>query len=108
MVQLTDELVRLLDLRAAAAGVSRSQLIREAIEAYLAADREAEMDRRIRKGYTRQPQRGEYDVDEWGDLGGMVTALTVESLRRLDDEKRAGGLEPWYRAAASTSIEQPE
>ncbi len=108
MVQLTDELIRLLDLRAAAAGVSRSQLIREAIEAYLAADREAEMDRRIRKGYTRQPQRGEYDVDEWGDLGGMVTALTVESLRRLDDEERAGGAVAVVARGGVYLIEHPE
>ncbi len=95
MVQLTDELLELLDRRAAIAHVSRSQLIREAIEAYLAADREAEIDRQIRQGYTRLPQGGEYDVDEWGDLGRMVTALTVESLRRLQDEERAAGLEPW-------------
>jgi predicted transcriptional regulator len=95
MVQLTDELVGLLDRRAAAAGVSRSQLIREAIEAYLAADREAEVDRRIKEGYTRMPQGGEYDVDEWGDLGNMVTALTAESLKRLAEEEDAAGLEPW-------------
>lgn len=95
MVQLTKEMVELLDRRAAAAGVSRSQLIREAIEAYLSADREAEIDRRITEGYARMPQGGEYDVDEWGDLGKMVTALAVESLRRLDEEERAAGLEPW-------------
>lgn len=95
MVQLSDELLRLLDRRAAARGVSRSLLIREAIEAFLSADREADIDRRIIEGYTRMPQGGEYDVDEWGDLGQMVTALAAESLRRLEGEERAGGYEPW-------------
>lgn len=95
MVQLSDELLELLDRRAATRGLSRSQLVREAIEAHLSADREAELDRRITEGYTRMPQGGEYDVDEWGDLGRLVTGLAVESLRRLDDEERAAGLEPW-------------
>lgn len=95
MVQLTADLVRLLDRRAAANGVSRSQLIREAIEAYVAGDREAEIDREIVDGYTRMPQEGRYDVDEWGDLAKMVTALSVESFRELDDEERAAGFDRW-------------
>lgn len=95
MVQLTQDLVRLLDRRAAATGVSRSQLIRDAIEAYVAGDREAEIDREIVDGYTRMPQEGEYDVDEWGDHGKMVTALSVASLRELEDEEREAGFERW-------------
>lgn len=95
MVQLTDELIQALDQRAAAADVSRSQVIREAIEAYLSEDREAEIDRRIVEGYRRMPQGGEFDVDEWGDLGSMVTALTAGSLRRLEQEEREAGLDPW-------------
>ena len=95
MVQLTDELVSLLDRRAAAAGVSRSHVIREAIEAYFTADREAEINRQIKEGYTRMPQGGEFDVDEWGDLGHMVITLTAESLKRLAEEEDAAGLEPW-------------
>lgn len=38
MVQLTDRLVRLLDRRAASEGTSRSQVIREVVEAHLAHD----------------------------------------------------------------------
>lgn len=95
MVQLNDELVALLDRRAAKEGVSRSQMIREAIEAFLSEDREREIDRQIVEGYTRMPQGGEYDVDEWGDLAGMVTALTVDALRQLDAEERAAGFDPW-------------
>ncbi len=95
MVQLTDELLELLDQRAATAGVSRSQLIRQAIEAYLAADREGQIEQRIIEGYTRMPQGGEYDVDEWGDLGAMVLALAESTFRRIEEEERAAGLDPW-------------
>ena len=41
------------------------------------------------------PQDGEFDVDEWGDLGALVTGLTAESLRRVADEEDAAGLERW-------------
>lgn len=83
------------DLADPLGGVARSQVIREAVEAYVRSDREAEIDQQIVDGYRRVPQGGDYDVDEWGDLGGMVTALSVESLSRLDEEERAAGIEPW-------------
>jgi Arc/MetJ-type ribon-helix-helix transcriptional regulator len=56
LVQLSDELLAELDARAARQGRSRSELIREALTDYLAGDREAELDRRLVEGYTRQPQ----------------------------------------------------
>jgi metal-responsive CopG/Arc/MetJ family transcriptional regulator len=56
-VQLSDELLAQLDARAAREGRSRSELIREAVRGYLAADHEAEIDRRIVEAYTRQPQQ---------------------------------------------------
>jgi metal-responsive CopG/Arc/MetJ family transcriptional regulator len=62
LVQLTDELIGRLDARSAADGRSRSEVVREAIEQYLAADREAEIDRLLTEAYTRQPPR-----DVWGD-----------------------------------------
>jgi predicted DNA-binding protein len=95
MVQLTDDLIERLDRRGAATGVSRSHLIREAVEAYLAADQAAETDRRIVEGYTRMPQGGEFDADAWGELGTMATALTADQMRRLNEEERAAGFEPW-------------
>ena len=55
-MQLTDELLAALDALAAREGRSRSELIREAITGYLDGDREAELDRQIVDGYTRQPQ----------------------------------------------------
>ncbi len=65
IVQLSDELLRELDaLRARVGKRSRSELIREAIEGYLAEQRGAELDRRIVEGYLRQPP--DELADEWG------------------------------------------
>ena len=55
IVQLTDELLAELDARRAREGRSRSELIREAIESYLADDRDAAIDDAIVDGYTRIP-----------------------------------------------------
>jgi metal-responsive CopG/Arc/MetJ family transcriptional regulator len=74
LVQLSDELLARLDRYSARHRRSRSEVIRDAIEAYLAADREAEMDRLIVESYTRRPQE-----DVWGD----------EAARRLI------AAEPW-------------
>lgn len=95
MVQLTDDLVELLDQRATEEGVSRSQVIREAIEAFFRADRSAAIDREIVAGYTRQPQEGEYDADEWGNLATLMSALTGDQMQQLNAEEREAGFEPW-------------
>jgi Arc/MetJ-type ribon-helix-helix transcriptional regulator len=55
IVQLTDELLVELDARRVREGRSRSELIRAAIEMYLAGGREAELDRLLVDGYTRIP-----------------------------------------------------
>jgi metal-responsive CopG/Arc/MetJ family transcriptional regulator len=60
LVQLTDELIELLDERAEREGISRSSLIRTAVDAYLQADREHALDVAIVDGYTRHPP-GELD-----------------------------------------------
>lgn len=62
LVQLSDELVDLLDRRAGELGTSRSALIREAVERFLADAIEEDIDRQIIEGYTRRPQE-----DIWGD-----------------------------------------
>jgi metal-responsive CopG/Arc/MetJ family transcriptional regulator len=62
LVQLSDELLERLDARRAREGRSRSEVVREAIEQYLAADREAGIDRLIVEAYTRRPPE-----DVWGD-----------------------------------------
>lgn len=63
LVQLSDELIALLDERAAKNGLSRSEIIRRAIERELADDIEAEIDREIVEGYTRIPQ----EDDPWAE-----------------------------------------
>lgn len=59
MVQLTDDLVRQLDARAAADGISRSQVIREAVTAHLTADDHGRKVRAFREAYGAQPDTAE-------------------------------------------------
>ena len=62
LVQLTDDLLERVDRLRAQEGRSRSELIREALEQYLAEHHEAEIDRLILEAYTRQPPE-----DAWAD-----------------------------------------
>jgi len=64
LVQLSDELLALLDERAVRSGRSRSALIREAIEQYVAADVDALLDAAIVRGYERVPQ----ESDRWAEV----------------------------------------
>ena len=84
LVQLSDELLALLDARAAREGRNRSDLIRQALAGYLAADREAEIDRVIIEAYTRQPQTA--DELAWVDLG---THTMLANLEPWDEEPSA-------------------
>jgi metal-responsive CopG/Arc/MetJ family transcriptional regulator len=59
LVQLSEELLRRLDERAAREGRSRSALIRDAIEGYLYDEENARIDREIREGYERIPETDE-------------------------------------------------
>jgi metal-responsive CopG/Arc/MetJ family transcriptional regulator len=77
LVQLSDELLAQLDARAAREGRNRSELIREALLEYLAADREAEIDRRIVEAYARQPQE---------DLGATWAAAVSIAAENWDEE----------------------
>ena len=56
LVQLDDELVGRLDRLAAAAGLSRSELLRRGALAVLEAAETAEADRQLVDAYRRQPQ----------------------------------------------------
>ena len=95
MVQLTDDLIAMLDQRAAREGVSRSQVIRDAIVAFLESDRSAAIDRQLVDGYTRMPQGGAYDADEWGNMATLMAALTADQAKSLAAEEREAGLPPW-------------
>jgi metal-responsive CopG/Arc/MetJ family transcriptional regulator len=67
LVQLTDELLRRLDERAAREGRSRSALVRDAIEDYLYDEEEAEISRQIVEGYERIPVTEEEMA--WAEAG---------------------------------------
>ncbi len=92
MVQLTDDLVELLDAEAARQGVSRSALIRDAVTAYLVEAREAALTRELVAGYTRVPAAA---LDDWGDLDRQRFEASLATMRRLGAEERSAGLEPW-------------
>lgn len=89
MVQLTDDLVDALDRHAARSGKSRSAVIREALEGFLASTREAEITAQLVAGYSQVPQGA---GDEWGTLGEEGRRNTERTLRRLDEEEEAAGL----------------
>lgn len=92
MVQLNDRLLRLLDRHAARKGISRSALIRTALEEFLRKDQESVVGREIVEGYKRIPP---VTPDEWGDMAQVTDNATVDVLHRLDAEERAEGHEPW-------------
>ncbi len=92
MVQLSDELLRDLDTEASERGVSRSAIIREAVEAHLAARRHDAVGRAIVEGYRRIPPG---TPDEWGDVEHMADVAGHETAQRLDREERDAGFEPW-------------
>lgn len=85
LVQLSDELVLELDRRARSRAVSRSQLIREAVERFVAADALAEAERAYVESYTRFPQED--------DPGADISAILAG--KAMDEEEREAGLEPW-------------
>lgn len=91
MVQLTDELVEMLDQEAGRRGISRSAVIREALDRHLSEAREAAHSRRIVEGYERVPPA---TPDEWGDLKMHADRSTLELLQRLDAEERDAS-RPW-------------
>lgn len=92
LVQLSDDLVARLDAEAARRRVSRSALIRTAVEALLEGSAEAARTATIVDGYRRVPPAV---PDEWGDLDRAGETAAVEVAQRLDAEERAAGHEPW-------------
>lgn len=92
LVHLNDRLLEQLDAESAPRGISRSALVREAVERHLAEVSSAAVGRQIVAGYQRVPQN---QPDEWGDLNLLADASTRETLQRLDAEEAAAGLPPW-------------
>ncbi len=92
MVQLSDELVGLLDGEARARGISRSALIREILVGHLREHGQASTGRQIAEGYERMPPG---QPDDWGDVDALTDRATADLLGRLDAEERAAGKAPW-------------
>lgn len=92
MVQLSDELVRQLDVEAQRQGTSRSDLIRQAVAAFLADARRDEVGERIAEGYRRIPPG---TPDAWGDLERQAERNQRALAQRLDAEEKAAGVEGW-------------
>lgn len=82
LVQLTDELVEQLSRVAARRGTSRSQVIRELLEAGLRDERRAAVTQRLVAGYRRAPQ-----ADAWGDLEAWTAENTRRNLAALAAEE---------------------
>jgi predicted transcriptional regulator len=92
MVQLSDDLLEVLDRAANRRGASRSALIRELLWHGLAEDHHVLVGERIAAGYRRVPPG---EPDDWGDVGTGIDTSTEEVLSRLDAEEREHGHEPW-------------
>lgn len=92
MVQLSDELLGLLDAEADRRDLSRSALIREAVEHHLAGSRRAVVGRQIVDGYERIPPG---EPDGWASLEALADTAADETARRLDEEERRAGFAPW-------------
>jgi hypothetical protein len=92
MVQLTDELVAVLDAEATRRDLSRSALIREAVEHHLDGARRAGVGECIIAGYRRIPVT---KPDGWAGLDALAEAATGEVAQRLDAEERQAGFDPW-------------
>jgi hypothetical protein len=78
LVQLTDDLVDVLDAIAAKQGLTRSALIRSVLEGFVKDEDETEKDRRLVEGYTRIPPGGK---DEWGDLEAWGEAVLEDAAK---------------------------
>lgn len=92
MVQLNERLVRVLDDIAHRRNLSRSALIREIIDNYLATAEELKIGAQIAAGYQKIPP---VTPDEWGDLAAFTDLATADLLHRLDAEERRQGNDPW-------------
>jgi len=92
MVQLTDDLVDALDSEATRRGVSRSALIRDAINAYLSELRAGDIGARIVAGYQAHPP---LTPDAWGEPGRLADAAAMDLVQRLDAEEDHEGHQEW-------------
>ena len=92
MVQLSEELLARLDAEAARGARSRSAVIRDAVERYLASSEDDSIGRAIAEGYRRIPPG---TPDGWGDLEAANDLDAADVADRLDAEEQKAGFGPW-------------
>lgn len=92
MVQLSDELIALLDAEASERGVSRSVLIRDVLGGHLSERREQSLVAALLSGYERVPPGR---PDSWGTTARISDVSGRELAQRLDHEEHAAGFEQW-------------
>ncbi len=82
----------MLDRQAEARGVSRSDIIREAIERHLKPELDAQISRQIIADDERIPQA---TPDSWGNPADQIASGTRGMFHRLEEEERQNGQRPW-------------
>lgn len=87
IVQLSDQILADLNALAAKDGVSRSEIIRQAVVAHVRDRTWEEWDRISNEAYARIPDDPA--------LVASQDAATRALFRRLDEEERAAGFAPW-------------
>ena len=89
IVQLNSDILEALDEEAAAAHVSRSAIIRQAIMDHLASSKEAQIEHAMVEGYKAIPQNA---TEEWNGVLEQSRENARRTLERLDAEEDAAGL----------------
>ena len=87
IVQLSDQILTDLNALAARDGVSRSEIIRQAVIAHIRDRTWEEWDRVSNEAYARMPEDPE--VTAW------LEAAARTSFKRLDEDERTAGFGPW-------------
>ena len=80
LIHLPEDDIQQLDKRANADGISRSQVVRDAVASYLDMDAAAELDERVRKAYEEFPLD---TPDDWGDMETFLVAVRAEKAKHL-------------------------
>lgn len=80
LIHLAEKDIEQLDKRANDEGISRSQVVRDAVASYLASDAAAELDELVSKAYEEFPLG---TPDEWGDMETFLAAVRAEKAKHL-------------------------
>ena len=99
LIQLSGELLAQLDARAAREGISRSELIRRALDGFLRQDVEAAIDRQVVESYTRRSQedllgaeltaRGMIEAEPWSRWTPRDLSARRPASLRVEPRARA-------------------